>query len=166
MPDLHARSVAQVVDPQAAVGVEEQMLRIGRPDVARHPVALAMIAVLLRDFPPAQCGDLGAAHQHVRLFRARIKIDQFAAIEVGEMLSVGRPGNPARRRAHHRAMTRRFLPPSAALRAPAPALQRAMKNNATNADRRQIRRTRQNGFLRADPVDEPESGWVAGRNPV
>ena len=51
--DLDARSVAQVVDPQTAVRVEEQVLRIRSPDIARHPIAVAMVAVLLRAFPPA-----------------------------------------------------------------------------------------------------------------
>jgi len=45
--DLHACAVAQVVEPEAAIGVKEQVGGVGRPKVAGHFVAIAMIAVLL-----------------------------------------------------------------------------------------------------------------------
>ena len=48
--NLNAGAVAQIVDPQPAVGVEEQVRRVRRPEVAGHPVALAMVAVRLRCF--------------------------------------------------------------------------------------------------------------------
>ncbi len=90
--DLHAGAIAQIVEPEAAIGVEEQVGGVGRPKVAGHVVALAMIAVLLgTGFTVERC-HFGGAHHHMHLAGDRIHIHQLAAVEIGQMLSVGRPG--------------------------------------------------------------------------
>ena len=90
--DLDAGAVAQVVDPQAAVGIEQQVGGVRRPDVAGHAVAVAMVAVPLR-FASVHEGDhLFAAHEDMRLAGAGIEIDELAAIDIGQVFAVGRPG--------------------------------------------------------------------------
>ena len=108
--DLHAGAVVQVVEPEPAVGVEEQVRGVGRPQVAGHLVALAMVAVLLRAGAAGERSHLGAAHHHVRLAGAGIQIHQFAAIEIGQVLSVGRPGERLGRTCQSAGRARRWPP--------------------------------------------------------
>ena len=102
--DLHSGAVAQIVKPQAAVGVEEKVRGVRRPEIAGHVVALAMVAVLLGVVAAVQVVHLGGAHQHVGLAGGGIHIHQFAAIEIRQMLSVGRPGELVGRLADQRSM--------------------------------------------------------------
>ena len=45
--NLSARAAAQIIEPRTAILVEEQARRVRRPNVAGHPVAVAMVAVRL-----------------------------------------------------------------------------------------------------------------------
>ena len=45
--NLHPGAVAQIVEPDAAIGIEQQVRGVRRPNVAGHLVAVAMVAVLL-----------------------------------------------------------------------------------------------------------------------
>ena len=73
--DLHAGAVAQVIEPESAIGVKEQVRGVGRPEVARHLVALAMVAIGLSIVGSRESSELGAAHHDVRLAGAGIEID-------------------------------------------------------------------------------------------
>ncbi len=86
--DLESDAVVEVVQPEAAVGVEEQVRGVWRPDVVGHLVAVAMVAVRLRTGRAGNGGQLGAAHQHVGLAGVEIEIDQFAAILIGDVLAI------------------------------------------------------------------------------
>ena len=101
--DLHARAVAQIVEPQGAIGVEEEVGGVGRPEVAGHVVALAMIAVALGAGLACERSHFYGAHHHVYLAGDGIYVHQFAAVQVGHMLSVGRPGKGLRRLGNQRA---------------------------------------------------------------
>ena len=79
-------------------------VRVRSPDIAGQVVALAMVAVLLGVVAGVQVVHLRRAHQHMGLARRGIHIHQFAAIEIRQMLSVGRPGELAGRLADQRPM--------------------------------------------------------------
>jgi hypothetical protein len=107
--NLKAGAVAEVVDPKAAIGIEEQVLRIWRPEVVGHLVAIAVIPILLRGFADRECGNLGAAHEHMRFFRTGGNVDKLASVKVREMLAIRRPGEIFRRRSDEGAMRKDVL---------------------------------------------------------
>src|SRR5579859_5176828 len=68
-----------------------------------------MVAVPFRLLAHCERSQLGAAHQHVRLARSRIEIHQLTAIEISQMLAIGRPGKFAGRGADRRSMRKDLL---------------------------------------------------------
>ena len=89
--NLHSRAVVQIVEPKASVGVEEQVGRVGRPQVAGHVVALAMIAVPFGAAVTQERSHLFRAHHHVNFAGRGIHIHQLAAVEIAQVLAVRRP---------------------------------------------------------------------------
>ena len=63
-------AVAEIVKPQPAVGVKENVRAVWRPDITGQVVALAMVAVLLGVALAVQVLHLRGAHQHVCLPRS------------------------------------------------------------------------------------------------
>ena len=63
-----------------------------------------MVAVLLGAVTAAEWIHFGGAHHHVRLAGDGIHIHQLAAIEIGQMLAVGRPGKRLGRLGNQRAV--------------------------------------------------------------
>jgi hypothetical protein len=80
------------------------MRGVGRPEIAGHAVALAVVAVGLRVGATGERGELGAADEDMGFSGCGIKVNELAAIDIGEVLAVGRPGEALRRMADERAM--------------------------------------------------------------
>ena len=102
--ELNAGAVFEVEEPEAAIGVKEQMGGAGRPDVVGHAVAGAVVALLLGGGALGEGSHFGAADHDVDFAGLGVKVDELPGVEVGEVLGVGRPGEAVGRVAGERAV--------------------------------------------------------------
>ncbi len=160
--DLHARAVAQVIEPERAIGIEEQMRGVRRPEVAGHVVALAMIAVLLGAGLAVERSHFGGAHHHVHFAGDGIHIHQLAALEIGQMLSIGRPGERLGRPWNQRAVREEVFNRELLLR----RLRRGVRSErqSNENDGKQSGGSRQREFLLRRKVFQSSPGSVSGRD--
>jgi hypothetical protein len=50
-----------------------------------------MVAVCLRGSSFNECGQLGAADEHMRFAGSGVEVNEFATVEIGEVACIGRP---------------------------------------------------------------------------
>src|SRR6185437_3527419 len=86
---------AEVVEPEFAVSIKKQVLRVWRPDVVGLAVTTAMVAVLLANFGVEQGGDFGSVNEGGELAVRNLNLHHRAIGEVGCAPAIGRPAYAA-----------------------------------------------------------------------